>query len=90
MPQLLNASDTLLDQSGATAVIQEFQRRGVAVQATLNSLAASAAGGNSAAAEAVASDIAYLRMVTDALDGRTPDSMLCRSTALLGRLPSCR
>ena len=54
MPQLLNASDALLDQSGATAVIQELQRRGAAVQTTLAGLAASAAGGNAAAAEAVA------------------------------------
>jgi len=89
MPQLLNASDTLMDQSGATAVIQEFQRRGVAAQTTLNSLAASAAGGNSAAAEAVASDIAYLRMVTDALDGRAtgldvvPLDGAARETALV-------
>jgi twitching motility protein PilJ len=89
MPQLLNASDTLMDQSGATAVIQEFQRRGVAAQTTLNSLAASAAGGNSAAAEAVASDIAYLRMVTDALDGRAtgldvvPLEGAARETALV-------
>jgi len=70
MPQLLNASDALLDQSGATAVIQELQRRAAAVQTTLGSLAASAVGGNAAAAGAVANDMAYLRMVTDALAGR--------------------
>ena len=32
MPRLLAASDELLNRSGSTAIIQEFQRRGAAVQ----------------------------------------------------------
>jgi twitching motility protein PilJ len=69
MPDLLAASDTLLERSGATAVIQEFQRRGAAVQTTLGGLAASSVNGNAAAAQAVANDMAYLRTVTNALSG---------------------
>jgi twitching motility protein PilJ len=70
MPALLTASDALLDSSGSTAVIQEFQRRGAAVQAALSGLAASAAAGNTNAVQAVANDMAYLRAVTDALSGQ--------------------
>jgi twitching motility protein PilJ len=70
MPAMLTASDELLDQSGATALVQQFQYRGAAVQ---NSLALLAANAGSADAEtitaAIATDMAYLRMVTGALSG---------------------
>jgi twitching motility protein PilJ len=69
MPRLISASDALLDQSGAIAVVQEFQRRGAAIQAALPGLAAS---GNAAAiAQTVADNMAYLRSVTDALAGQS-------------------
>ncbi len=70
MPLMLSASDELLNQSGATVVIQEFQKRGVAVQNLLALLAADVASGDAGAtAAALATDMAYLRMVTDALSG---------------------
>jgi twitching motility protein PilJ len=71
MPRLLTASDVLLEQSGAVVVIQEFQRRGAAVQAALGNLASSAVAGNAGAAQAIAGDVAYLRSVTNALSGQT-------------------
>ena len=71
MPELLAASDALLGSSGSVAVIQEFQRRGAAVQAGLSALAANVGGGDAAAAtQTVADDMAYLRAVTDALSGQ--------------------
>ena len=69
MPQLINASDALLDQSGATAVVQEFQRRGAAVQAALLALAANQNA--AASAQTVADNMVYLRSVTDALSGQS-------------------
>jgi twitching motility protein PilJ len=70
MPVIITASDELLDRSGATAIIQEFQRRAAAVQLAVAGLTASAAQGNAAASSrAIATDISYLRMVTDALAG---------------------
>ena len=69
MPRLISASDALLDQPGAISVVQEFQRRGAAIQAALPGLAAS---GNAAAiAQTVADNMAYLRSVTDALAGQS-------------------
>lgn len=70
MPVLLSASDELLSQSGATAVIQEFQNRGAAVQISLALLAASVGAGDAETiAAAIATDMTYMRMVTDALSG---------------------
>lgn len=68
MPQMLSASDTLLDRSGATAIVQEFQRRGAEVQAGLEGLAAS--GNAAAAAQTIADNMAFLRSVTNALSGQ--------------------
>ncbi len=67
MPRLLSASDALLDVSGATAVVQELQRRGAEVQSGLTGLATS--GTAAATAQAISDDMAYLRSVTDALSG---------------------
>ena len=70
MPQMLAASDALLDQSGATTAVQEFQRRGAAVQTSLSGLAASAVAGDAAASiQSIADNMTYLRAVTDALAG---------------------
>jgi twitching motility protein PilJ len=68
MPKLLSASDALLDRSGATAVIQEFQRRGTAIQTSLSGLVTS--GNIAGSAQKIADDMAYLRSVTDALSGQ--------------------
>ena len=74
MPQLLSASDALLDRSGATAVIQEFQRRGAAMQSALSGLVAnSTSGGAATATLAIADDLAFLRSVTNALSGEATD-----------------
>jgi twitching motility protein PilJ len=70
MPAMLAASNELLDRSGATAIVQEFQRRGAAVQMAIGSLAASAVQGTAAAtSQLIATDMTYLRMVVDALAG---------------------
>jgi len=69
MGQMLTASDALLDQSGATAAVQEFQRRGAAMQTALAGLAGSAAAGNPGLVESITADMAYLRSVTEALSG---------------------
>jgi len=70
MPRMLAASDELLSRSGSTAVIQEFQRRGMAVQTAIAGLAANTANTDAGAvAQTIAVDMAYLRTVTDALGG---------------------
>ena len=70
MPLMLTASAQLLNQSGSTAVIQEFQNRGAAMQNSLAQLAANAGSGDAETrAATIATDMAYLRMVTDALSG---------------------
>ena len=68
MPNLLAASDSLLDRSGATAIIQEFQRRGTAVQSALAVLGRTALD-ESNAGQTIGTDMTYLRMVADALAG---------------------
>ena len=70
MPAMLSASDELLTVSGSTAVVLEFQNRGAAVQDSLELLAANLAAADAEAMVAsIATDMAYLRMVTDALSG---------------------
>ncbi len=70
MPRMLAASDALLSRSGSTAVIQEFQRRGVAVQTAVTGLAANMSNADTGAiAKTVAANMDYLRMVTSALGG---------------------
>ena len=67
MAIMLENSDGLLDQSGATAVIQEFQQRGVELVQSLDGLAG--AQDPAAVASTVDGHMAYLRLVTDALSG---------------------
>jgi twitching motility protein PilJ len=70
MPVLLAASDDLLDVSGSTAVIQEFQKRGAEVRNLLALLAANAGTDDAEAiTTTIATDMVFLRMVTDALSG---------------------
>ena len=70
MPQVIDASNELLDRSGATSIVQEFQRRALAVQMAMGGLISSAAAGGSAAtSQAISTDMTYLRMVVDALGG---------------------
>lgn len=70
MPIMLDASDQLMNRSGSTAVIQEFQSRGAAVRNSLAMLATNVATADAqTTAAAIATDMVYLRMVTDALGG---------------------
>ncbi len=62
---LLAGSDALLERSGSTSAMQEFQRRAERVRRTA---AALPAGGNDAAAS-IAGDIAWLRDVINGLNG---------------------
>ena len=64
---LLDGGDSLLGESGSTAVIQEFQRRAARLDPALRGLARS--GDREAAAEAIRGDLQYLREVLDALGG---------------------
>ncbi|MCH8308295.1 MAG: hypothetical protein IH930_09150, partial [Proteobacteria bacterium] len=67
MPIMTEQIDGLLGRSGATAVIQEFQRRGAQLVQSLDGLAG--AEDAAAVASSVADDATYLRLVTDALSG---------------------
>ncbi len=67
MVVMLENSDGLLDRSGATAEILEFQQRGAALLQSLDGLAA--AQDPAAVANRIDGHIAYLRLVTDALSG---------------------
>ncbi|MEX2494837.1 MAG: methyl-accepting chemotaxis protein [Woeseia sp.] len=71
MPQLLEASDVLLEQSGATAALQEFQRRAAQMQQSLGRLAASSEP--QVVASSIGNDLAWLRQLTDALAGLPTD-----------------
>ncbi len=62
---LVQLADELLNRSGSTAVIQDFQQRAERVRQAAASLPA---GGNEAAT-AISSDVAFLRDVANALDG---------------------
>ena len=67
MPIMTEQIDGLLGRSGATAVIQEFQRRGAQLVQSLDGLAG--AQDPAAVATTVADDATYLRLVTDAFSG---------------------
>jgi twitching motility protein PilJ len=89
MPLMLGDANELLNRSGSTAIIQEFQRRGAAVQLALVGLTAAVTDGTAAAmVQVISADMTYLRTVVDALagnptnldvvqlDGPTRDSVL--------------
>jgi len=71
-PGFLIAADDLLSESGATAVIQQFQQRSVDLQRSLGDLLTDDDPATLAAA--IAEHITYLRQVVDALAGA--DSVL--------------
>ena len=62
----MQLSDSLLDVSGSTATIQEFQQRANRARQLATELAQSADAVN---ATALADDVGFLRAVTDALAG---------------------
>ena len=66
---LVEGSNELLDRSGATAVIQEFQQRADRVRQAATAMPA----GGDAAAAAIARDVAFLRNVANGLSGEASD-----------------
>ena len=66
---VLEGSNALLDSSGATATLQEFQQRTDRVRQA----AASLPGGGERAANAIADDVAFLRNVINGLNGDESD-----------------
>ena len=62
---ILEGSNELLDRSGATAIMQEFQQRADRIRQTSNALPA----GVDTAASAIAEDVAFLRNVANGLAG---------------------
>jgi twitching motility protein PilJ len=67
MATILEQSDGLLDRSGATSIIQAFQQRGARLLQSLQGLPV--AGDPAAVATLIVDDMAYMRLVTDALSG---------------------
>ena len=66
---ILEGSNELLDRSGATAIIQEFQQRADRVRRASARLPA---GGDNAA-NGISADVAFLRSVVDGLNGEASD-----------------
>jgi twitching motility protein PilJ len=66
---LVELANELLDRSGATVTIQEFQQRANRIRETATTLPQ----GGESAASAIAEDIAFLRNVANALDGGVSD-----------------
>ncbi len=66
---ILDKSNELLDRSGSTAIIQEFQQRTNRIRQT----AAMLPYGGDGAATGIADDVAYLRDVANALAGEQSD-----------------
>ncbi len=66
---ILEVSNELLDRSGATAVMQEFQQRAERIRVAGERLPAAEDG----AASAIASDVAFLQSVAGALAGEPSD-----------------
>ena len=64
---ILEQSNELLDRSGSTAVIQEFQQRAARIQATV------ADWPDSGDAALITEDVAFLRNVVNALSGEASD-----------------
>jgi len=66
---ILEQSNELLDRSGSTAIIQEFQQRSDRIRET----AATLSSGTDSAAIVIANDIAFLRNVVSGLAGEESD-----------------
>ncbi|HEX6259453.1 MAG TPA: methyl-accepting chemotaxis protein, partial [Woeseiaceae bacterium] len=67
MPQMLEASNALLDVSGATAIVQEFQARAANLHQSLGQLLL--VSDSRTLAAAMGEDMDFLKQVTDALAG---------------------
>jgi len=67
MPQMLEASNALLEQAGNVAVIQEFQQRAANLQQSLGELLT--VSDARVLADALGEDMDFLNRVTDALSG---------------------
>jgi twitching motility protein PilJ len=68
---ILGLSNELLDRSGATAIIQEFQQRAARMGRAAPGLATNPNAGN--IATGIADDAAFLRTVADALSGEATE-----------------
>ncbi len=66
---VVEGADALLDRSGATAIIQEFQQRADRIRQAATGLPV----GGENAATAIAADVAYLRNVVNGLGGDASD-----------------
>ncbi len=66
---IVELSDELLDRSGSTATVQEFQQRANRIRETATSLPE----GGESAASAIAEDVGFLRNVANALGGAPSD-----------------
>lgn len=83
---IVQLADNLLDQSGSTTIVQEFQQRANKAQQLALSLVQSPAA---ASATALAEEVTFLRTVTDALSGTAsrldvrPLNAAARETTLL-------
>jgi len=66
---ILEQSNELLDRSGSTAIIQEFQQRAARIQSMAANLPAAA----DTATSSIAEDVAFLRNVVNALSGDASD-----------------
>ena len=66
---MVDLSNALLDRSGSTAAIQEFQQRANRIRLTAMTIP----GGGESAVSAIAEDLGYLRNVANALDGAPSD-----------------
>jgi len=66
---LLEGSNELLDRSGATAIVQEFQQRADRIRQT----AAAMPAGGDGAANAIADDVAFIINVANGLGGEASD-----------------
>ncbi len=71
VPKMVEASNALLDQSGATASIQEFQTRAQQLQQSVQQIAD--ATDPAALASSISEDLTFLRQVTDGLAGNASD-----------------
>ena len=79
---ILELSNELLDQSGSTAVIQEFQQRAAALGRSVNGLVTNSDAAT--LASGVVDDAAFLREVTNALSGE-PSELDVRPLTEQGR-----
>ena len=71
IPTLMDGADDLLDETSATAVVQQFQQRVASLQRGLDGLTMS--DDPASAADAIRADLAFLRQVVDGFSGAGSD-----------------